>query len=416
MFRFADAFHDNPSQQVTDQMSPPSRNILVVSHAWYGDLIGGAFRLASEFAVSLASSGHRVRFVCCAPEKKTAPTEPTNLGDLTIHRYAPPEKGTGGLSRLRYHIRQTEHLVRQLHEDSGFDVLSGHSPLQMLGALRAVEGRVFSNYTVHSPFDDEVASNSNRGIMNHFATFAARQVDRRITRRCDRLQTDSEFTLRVMIRKHGKAALRKGIVAPGWVESARFVPCPNRQTLRQQLGSQWDTNVPLFFTLRRLENRMGLEDLVNACRRLKENGLAFRTIIGGGGSLKQSLETMITRYGLQDQVFLAGRVAEELLPVCYAAADCFVLPTRALECFGLIVLEAFSCNTPVIASRAAAIPELAQRQGGSWMFEPGDVAELVSRMQSFIEGNLRPAVDLRSVAMEYDKPKVLKRWEELLSP
>jgi hypothetical protein len=50
------------------------------------------------------------------------------------------------------------------------------------------------------------------------------------------------------------------------------------------------------------------------------------------------------------------------------------------------------------------------------MFEPGDVAELVSRMQSFIDGNLRPAVDLRSVAMEYDKPKVLKRWEELLSP
>lgn len=397
-------------------MSTSRLRILVVSHAWYGDLIGGAFRLASEFAISLAESGHRVSFVCCDTRKNGAISENARDDGLTLHRYEPPSPQSNGFMKLRFHIQQTEQLVRRLHFESNFEVISGHSPLQMLGALRATDRRVFSNYTVHSPFDDELAGNGRLGFMSRLAVAAARQVDRRICQRCDRLQTDSEFTLRVMQNKHGKPAVRKGIVAPGWVESDRFLPSADRRSLRKSIGGFWDTDRPLFFTLRRLENRMGLEDLVMACHHLKEQGLPFRTIIGGGGSLRESLQKLISSLNLQNDVLLAGRLPEEDLPASYAAADCFVLPTRALECFGLIVLEAFSCRTPVIASRAAAIPELAERPGSGWLFEPGDVAELVSRMQMFIEGNLKPTVDLRSVALEYDKAKILRRWEELLTP
>ncbi len=43
---------------------------LVVDHAWYGDVIGGSFRLASEFAEDLAAAGHWVDYVCCAPDDR----------------------------------------------------------------------------------------------------------------------------------------------------------------------------------------------------------------------------------------------------------------------------------------------------------------------------------------------------------
>ena len=159
---------------------------------------------------------------------------------------------------------------------------------------------------------------------------------------------------------------------------------------------------------------MGLDTLIEASRILKGRGLTFRTLIGGGGSLRDSLESQITEGGLQNDVFLLGRLSEKQLPLAYAAADCFVLPTRALECFGLIVLEAYACNTPVIASNVAAIPELAQRQGPGWMFEPGNAEHLADRMQAFIEQRLEPSIDLRAVALEYDKSKVLKEWERIL--
>ena len=98
----------------------------------------------------------------------------------------------------------------------------------------------------------------------------------------------------------------------------------------------------------------------------------------------------------------------------YALEQFVVLPTRALECFGLIVLEAFAANTPVIASDVAAIPEIASRQGDEWLFPPGDADALVAKMQQFLDGELTVTADLRGIAEEYDRERVLKIWTDLL--
>ena len=198
----------------------------------------------------------------------------------------------------------------------------------------------------------------------------------------------------------------------GWNASS-LCQQKKRPESRRQLGSDWDTEKPIIFTLRRLESRMGLDTLIRSCQHLVAEGLEFRVLIGGGGSMKAELEEMIKRLHLHDYVRLLGRLPEEQLSTAYAAADCFVLPTRALECFGLIVLEAFACNTPVIASAVAAIPELAERQGKEWMFTPGDPDELADRLKRFICGQLQPTVNLRDIAMEFDRPVILREWQSL---
>ncbi len=322
-----------------------------------------------------------------------------------------------GFLKLRHHLAETHRLVQQLHRTNSFRVASLHSPLQALGAHRALHNSgVVTNYTVHSPFDDEIAGNSRErsGLLKRLAIIKARRIDRSNCRRSTVVQCDSRYTLSVLQQRYPHAVQKKGLVAPGWVDGATFVPTGDRQRMRAQLSGPWQTDVPVFFTLRRLENRMGLETLIEASRILKSRGQVFRTLIGGGGSLKEQLSLQIEAQELQENVFLLGRLAEDQLPLAYAAADCFVLPTRALECFGLIVLEAFACNTPVIASNVAAIPELAERQGKDWMFEPGNAEQLADRMQAFVEGRLRPSADLRSIAMEFDKPKILAEWERIL--
>lgn len=393
-----------------------SRHILVACHAWYHDTFGGSFRLASEFAEHLAADGHRVSYLCSAASSDAAPQETVN--GVTVYRYSAPGRRLGRLRKLLYHVRESRRLAMQIHRSCAVNSVSGHSPLQGLGAAEALKPRsAYINYTVHSPFDQELLSNignSAPSMAQRLASRIAGWIEVRNIHLADVIQTDSVFTQTCLREMSGKIMSSRGVVAPGWVDTGKFQASGmDRCAVRNCLGDVWQTELPILFTLRRLEQRMGLDTFIDACALLRENGLQFRTLIAGSGSLKQALLQQIQSAGLADCVYLVGRMPEEQLSTAYAAADCFVLPTRSLECFGLIVLEAFACGTPVIASATSAIPEIAARQGDEWMFEPGNSQQLAEKLQAFLNGSLNVTTDLRGVALEFEKQKVLSRWSAL---
>jgi glycosyltransferase involved in cell wall biosynthesis len=390
------------------------RHLVVVSHAWYDDLIGGSFRLATEFAESAAAQGHAVSYVCCAPPAMRALSSRERLRGVDVWRYPAPRDGAPRLSKLRHHVRESGRRVREIAAARPIEVLHGHSPLQFLGAARALHGTTVRKvYVVHSPFDDELLSNVHGAVAPwglRLAAWLARRVDRECIQRADQVQTDSRYTLETMDLKHPDAMHGKGNVVPGWVDVQRFLPAADFRALRLGMGGDWNTDLPVFFTLRRLEARMGLDTLIEAAALLARHGRGFRVLIGGSGSLRDRLEQLVVDREVADVVRFLGRIPEEDLPRCYAAADCFVLPTRTLECFGLIVLESFAAGTPVIASNVAAIPELARVQGSEWLFEPGDVAGLSSRMNEFRAGRLRLSCPVRDFAESYSREKIAAAW------
>ena len=393
--------------------------LIVAAHAWYGDLIGGSFRLATEFAQFLASRGHRVAYVCCAPQKRLLTPFPLTYDEevgVRVYRY-PARRPGSVVPPVFYHVLQTRRLVRRLTREFRVTAISGHSPLQFLGACQGARGTgALRNYTVHSPFDDELLADTGRRgrWSNRCAATVARWIDGQNIRWADRVQTDSQYTLDTLCRKHGRRVLERGVVAPGWVDLEMFQPVADRAVVRAELGGTWQFDGPLFFTLRRLESRMGLDTLIAAADRLRQQGRRFRVLIGGGGPLAATLAATIRDRNLDEYVFLLGRVTQDQIGSCYAAADCFVLPTRALECFGLIVLEAYAAGTPVIASDVAAIPELVRQTSDAWLFPPGDDVQLASRMAAFLDGQLPAEHDVRSIAQRYEKNKVLAEWEKLL--
>ena len=206
-------------------------------------------------------------------------------------------------------------------------------------------------------------------------------------------------------------------VAPGWVDIERFRPVVDVTETRKLLGAEWQTDQPVFFSVRRLEPRMGLDLLVEAAQILQEQGHRFRIIIGGSGSAEKSLRRQIASLDLQDQVFLVGRIADGQLRSCFAAADCFVLPTRALECFGLIVLESFATGTPVIATPVGAIPELVSQQGDNWLAADATAPAIADRIACFLRRELAWERDsLRQIAEDYSAEKGMQRMCELLLP
>lgn len=186
--------------------------------------------MASEFAEHLAATGHQVSYVCCAAtnaatnEATTVQTE--EICGVRIFRYKQDQVRRNGVARMWYHVRQTERLVRQIHAADPVHVVSGHSPLQMLGAIRCLGQQTPATYTVHSPFDDEMASNRSAGLMNSFAVRLARWADRWIVANCKSVQHVSAYTLRSMTAKHGQSVLQKGVVAlVGW-RQINFTPRP----------------------------------------------------------------------------------------------------------------------------------------------------------------------------------------------
>jgi glycosyltransferase involved in cell wall biosynthesis len=207
-------------------------------------------------------------------------------------------------------------------------------------------------------------------------------------RRAATVQCFSQFTAGRLAELYGRGLNSKIAVSPGWVDIDRFQPVTDRAAARSGLGPAWQTDKPVFLTVRRLEARMGLEALVEAARALCDQGRQFRLLIGGAGSLEARLRQLVDEHHLHETVCLLGRITDDQLPLCFAAADCFVLPTRALECFGLIILEAYACGTPVIGTPVGAIPELVAPQGREWLTAGVESRDLTERMTAFLNGGL----------------------------
>src|SRR5207253_1011160 len=92
--------------------------------------------------------------------------------------------------------------------------------------------------------------------------------------------------------------------------------------------------------------------------------------------------------------------------LAYEAADLFILPTRDLECFGLIIVEALAMGCPVIASEVGAIPELLRPLAPEWLVPPGDVEKLRQKVTAFLDGSL--AIPSGEALVDYAE----RRWNK----
>ena len=79
------------------------------------------------------------------------------------------------------------------------------------------------------------------------------------------------------------------------------------------------------------------------------------------------------RLGLEHRVDLLGYVEQERLAALYRGAACLVFPSR-YEGFGLPLVEAMACGTPVVAARTGALPEVAG--DAALLVEPGSPVAL----------------------------------------
>jgi glycosyltransferase involved in cell wall biosynthesis len=145
-------------------------------------------------------------------------------------------------------------------------------------------------------------------------------------------------------------------IALGAYDERRFVPLPPEQieTFRRENG------LPERFWLfvGTLEPRKNLVTLIDAYAALPAPERLPLIIGGGKGWLYEDIFAAVARHGLSDVIRFAGFLPAENLPLWYNSAETFVYPS-IYEGFGLPVVEAMACGTPVITSSASSLPEAA---------------------------------------------------------
>ena len=258
-------------------------------------------------------------------------------------------------------------VIRELHSLHHFDVIHAQGfallssfYMKNLPVVVTIHGTLFSETALYREYFRTLSLTEKAGVIwRHKDRLAIYPFYTRYMRRARRILVDSEFTARELSLHIPalKDTIRK---VPLGIDPERY-PAVDKHLAREKLGLE-KADYPVLFTLSRLENMKGIDVALKALSNLKRYKWVY--YIGGTGSEEKSLKAAAAELELTDRVYFLGRVSEEDLPHYYSAADLFMYPEKSQPAFGLVALEALLQNTPVVASRAGALPEIITKEVG----------------------------------------------------
>ena len=232
-------------------------------------------------------------------------------------------------------------------------------------------------WVVHfqGPWADESATEGG----NNINVALKRWVERTVYRRASRIVVLSHSFERLVVERYGVSPSGVRRIPPG-VDLVRFAPA-SRAEARRALGLGEDVSV--IVAVRRLRNRMGLEVAIEAAAKLGASRRVILALVGVGPE-RDRLEALALK--LDAPVRFVGRVEDEDLADWYRAADISVVPTVALEGFGLAVLESLAVGTPVVVSDVDGLIDAVAGLEDAVVVAPGDPNELAAGLERVLEG------------------------------
>jgi glycosyltransferase involved in cell wall biosynthesis len=205
---------------------------------------------------------------------------------------------------------------------------------------------------------------------------------RRTARRAAQIVTVSEYSRQDIIKTYGINPEIITVTPEAASRAFRQVSDENRLAeVRKTYGLERD----YILSLCSIQPRKNLVRLIEAyclLRRSHTGGKLPQLVLAGKRAWLDN-ETMQAAQGdeLSADIRFTGYVADEDLNALYSGATCFVYPSY-FEGFGLPILEAMKCGTPVIAGNRTSIPEVAGE--AALLFDPFDVQSLVEALRRIL--------------------------------
>ncbi len=346
---------------------------LQVGLGWQGEEAGGLNRLFAALAERLPDAGVSVTGLVAARRAPGIIARDGGAVTARIDAFAAP--GASSTARMLAARRA----VRRAVAAQPPDILVSHFAPYGAALLPYAE-RIPLLVHFHGPWAGESRS-EGRGSMS---TWWRARLERRVYRRATRCIVLSEAFGDLLHGQYGVPRSRI-VVIPGGVDVRASAALPDRATARARLG--WDTAAPTVLAVRRLVKRTGIDRLIAAAPAVRAAVPGVRIMLAGDGPERAAYEAQIAAAGLGETVRVLGFVPEDALQLAYRAATVTVVPTVALEGFGLIVPESLAAGTPVLVTPVGGLPEtvraldasLVLRDSSSDAIADGLVAALTGR-------------------------------------
>lgn len=151
---------------------------------------------------------------------------------------------------------------------------------------------------------------------------------------------------------------------------------------------------PVIGTMGRFDPMKGFPDFVAALVKLKQQGVVFKAIIGGGvqsayRSEYEKICRMIEQNNMQKEISLIGWVNDKT--EFFNSIDVFVLPSR-FEPFGIVLLEAMLYGKPVVSSLAEGPTEIfARHNEAAYLFAVEDIDGMAKQMKEAVTNQQQAA-------------------------
>ncbi len=136
---------------------------------------------------------------------------------------------------------------------------------------------------------------------------------------------------------------------------------------------------PIVLYVGQLIKGKGVDYLLQAISKIYQ---PLRLMIIGTGNEEQNIKNLIKSMKLEDRVELVGWTSE--VEKFYRQADLVVVPSRWQEPFGLVGLEAFSYQTPVIGFNVGGVSEWLHDNRNGYLAKPRDVKDLSEKIESLL--------------------------------
>jgi glycosyltransferase involved in cell wall biosynthesis len=356
---------------------------LQIGCSWPSERAGGGERVLADLARYLPMQGIGLETLVAGPvDRAGSPgSAVSTFGEVT--------DGT----RTRW--LGARRAVRARLASGGVDLVASHFALYASAALDDLR-RVPHVVHFHGPW----AAESREEGAGRLSGAAKWGVERMVYASADRVIVLSEAFARLAERDYAVRPDRLRVV-PGAADLRRFSVAQDRLAARHALG--WSIDAPTLVTVRRLVRRTGVDRLVHALAAVVAATPAVRLMVGGTGPMLPHLRAQVAALGLEPHVTFLGYVPDAQLPLVYRAADINVLPTLALEGFGLTAVEALAVGTPSMVTPVGGLPEVVSPLSPSLVFASTEAHDIAAGLTSALTGRtpLPTATACRSFALAH---------------
>lgn len=199
-----------------------------------------------------------------------------------------------------------------------------------------------------------------------------------------------------------------GILPTGLQRTQFLAGEQEKQKLREKYGAEGKA---LFITVSRMSHEKNVAFLLESLARLKSScSKDFKMLMVGDGPERNYYEHLSIKLGLRDNVTFTGTVPNKETPVYFGAADAFLFASKT-ETQGIVVLEAFAGEAPVLAVEASGVSDLV-RSGYNGILTEEDAESYAKVLQNFLEGKydtLSFEKNALQTALEYREEAVALR-------